>query len=183
MLNYFINKLSIFVDKGLIYTSIDYDQDRYIDCDMILMDMERVKEEFQQKEEKNKVEKISEKPVIGDQITYFLSDIELAEAINKLINETTEILSICSPWIDDIIERQNDLFELKKKKLGILLITLTAEKDSNHYKALWELKRNRSNIETNDNLHSKLIISDNSKPTPFTQTVTMTSPNNLSSPT
>jgi len=159
-LNYFIFRLNDITEKGLEHSPSDYDADRYIESQLILIDMEHVREAYQEK--KKETPKKEEKPK-EKQVTFFFSDEELASAINSLINETKEKLAICSPWIDDIIERENELGNLKKQKVEITLLTRSAKKETKHFQSLQGLKRQRFPIEINDNLHSKLIISDEKK--------------------
>ncbi|MFX0125556.1 MAG: NUDIX hydrolase N-terminal domain-containing protein [Candidatus Hodarchaeota archaeon] len=166
-LNYFIFRLNDISDSGIKYATSDYDTDRYIECDLIAIDMVQVRDHYKRQEKaelpketelKKEKEKISTIP-----LSHFLNDKELADAINNLISGSKDTLWICSPWIDDIFERESELIALKEKKVEITLLTRPAKKDTSHYNALRELRRKRFLIETNANLHSKLIISDESK--------------------
>ncbi len=166
-LNYFIFRLNEISDSGIKYAASDYDTDRYIECDLIAIDMQQIRNHYNKQEKaeferENDLKEFNEK-IRPSPLPQFLTDKELAGAMNNLISGSKDTLWICSPWIDDIIERKNELTALKEKKIEITLLTRPAKKDSRHFNALRELRRNRFLIETNANLHSKLIISDESK--------------------
>ncbi|MFX0087757.1 MAG: NUDIX hydrolase N-terminal domain-containing protein [Candidatus Hodarchaeota archaeon] len=166
-LNYFIFRLTEITDLGIKYASSDYDSERYIDSTMILMDMEVVRENYNNISKINTRKEIkteaTEVKISREPLTHFLKDEELPDAIMKMIINTKEKLWICSPWIDDILDLKKQLVNLKDKNIEILILTRKAKADSNHHKILRGLKKERFLIETNPYLHTKLIISDKIK--------------------
>ncbi len=162
-LNYLIFRLSDITESGLSYAPSEYDANRYVDSTMILMDMEVVRDRYKVHQTKPKTILKKEEVEKKVQLTHFLKDEELPDAINELLNNTKKKLWICSPWIDDILDLKNQLVSLKEKKVEILVLTRKAKPNSSHHKALRKLKRERFLIETNPYLHTKLIISDDIK--------------------
>lgn len=159
-LGFFIQKLEKIVELGLIKAHNNFDENRYLDVSMILEDIKRVNNNYLKNKEKSKeiTKKETEKEKIF--LTNFFSDEKLAKEIENLIANTKDSLCICSPWISDITSIKDKLINLRENKVDIQILTRQAEIDSDHFETLKEFKRNKCQIETNNKLHTKLIISD-----------------------
>ncbi len=168
-LNYFIYRVSDIANRGIKKASSDYDSELFIDSTMILMDMEVVRENYNNMSKKKKLSEQEEKAQIKDKsskepLSHFFKDEQLPDALMKLICDAEKKLWICSPWINDILDLKQQLVTLKEKRVEILILTRKAAKnDLEHQKILTGLKKERFLIETNPYLHSKLIISDEIK--------------------
>jgi len=165
-LKYFIFRLSKIAQLGLEHVTSENDESRYIETDLIGLDMEQIKHEYLRKKDAEIITTNTQKKYESKEnlpLSQFLTDIKLSESINKIITESRDKLWICSPWIDDILNFHNQLTNLREKKVEIILVTRSAEINTTHYKALKDLKKKRFLIETNQYLHTKLIISDEKK--------------------
>lgn len=165
-LSYFIFRLSEIAHLGLDHVTSENYESRYIETDLIRLDMEQIKHEYIRKKDSEvitttKIKKYEDKE--SPPLSHFLTDIELSESINTIITESKDKLWICSPWIDDIVDIHNQLTNLRDNKVEIILLTRPAEINTTHYKALKDLKKKRFLIETNQYLHTKLIISGEKK--------------------
>jgi len=126
-LDYFINRLFEIVESGIEKTASEFDVELFIDTRMIFMDMENVRENYNVSKQKN-LSKTDEKAqpkgkFSKELLTRFFKDEQLPNALMDLICGAKEKLWISSPWINDILNLEQQLVALKEKHVEILILT------------------------------------------------------------
>jgi phosphatidylserine/phosphatidylglycerophosphate/cardiolipin synthase-like enzyme len=94
----------------------------------------------------------------------FVSDDKTAPLIKDMLSRAEDSVLIASPWmwgIEDIVQR---LERLKKKKVDIAILTRRSkEHDVAHEETVTQIHGLGCRIETDDDLHAKIVLVDDSE--------------------
>jgi len=157
--------LTDIAEDGLKYSDDTYDIERY---SSILEIGENLKQSLGPKSSKWNLEAV-QKGDAEERDIHFISDREIVPEMIGMIERAEDQIMIASPWIwgtggiGGIVDKLEEVHNEKGVKVRILVRRPRAGSESSHRETVRGLHKRGFQIETEDLLHAKMLIVDNSE--------------------